>query len=229
MILYKLTDARDQTSNGCQWAENVTVETSGKGDLCGNGWTHWYTHPLLAVLLNPIHANVDLSTAHLWKGDDGGGEVRHNRGLKVGCTKGTTRRRIELTVITPEQNARFAVACALAVYDDAEFRRWAMDSLAGKDQEAKTAARWATNWSTGMDNSRARARAAEAAATAWLAWRASRRWRAAWTAAQAAGWAAQAAGSTDKDPINLVKIAEWATSTEPYQTLATGTNATHPE
>ena len=58
MKLYKLTDEKMQTYNGFQWVLGETHETNGEGNLCGPGWLHAYTDPLLAILLNPIHANI---------------------------------------------------------------------------------------------------------------------------------------------------------------------------
>jgi hypothetical protein len=54
-IVYKLTDQHLQTYQGYQWAVGERREFPGTGDLCGAGWCHAYTHPLLAVILNPIH------------------------------------------------------------------------------------------------------------------------------------------------------------------------------
>ena len=54
---YKLTNQEMQTHNGFQWELGEWQETSGEGGLCGPGWLHYYSDPLLAVLLNPIHAD----------------------------------------------------------------------------------------------------------------------------------------------------------------------------
>lgn len=62
MKLYKLTDAEGRTGHGynlTQWGENVTHgPLSGEGDLCGPGFFHAYTDPLVGLFLNPIHANI---------------------------------------------------------------------------------------------------------------------------------------------------------------------------
>jgi len=123
MKLYKLTDANDRTHNGCQWGPNVTVETSGEGELCGEGFTHWYTNPLLAVLLNLTHANFDLSTAHLWEGE--GEIVKDDSGLKVGCAKATTLRRIPVPEVTDEQRVKFGILCSLQVPQEMAYVEWA--------------------------------------------------------------------------------------------------------
>ena len=187
MKLYKLTDQDDRTKGGCQWGENITVETDGKGGLCSAGFTHWYTHPLLAVLLNPIHGSYDLDTAHLWEGE---GEVTKNdTGLKVGCVKATTTKRIELPAVTREQRVRFAIACVWQVCKEKRWRKWAQ------------------GWIEGTDRSGAASSASYASASASYA--AS----AAYYASSAASYAAKAASSASSSAsayVNLVAIVEWA-------------------
>jgi len=139
MNLYKLTDENDQTRGGCQWGPGVCVETSGDGMLCSPAWTHWYTHPLLAVLLNPIHGGYNLDTAHLWEGHDGGGRIKSDHGLKIGCTWGTTIRRIDLPTVSIEQRVRFGIGAAWQVCPDPAWRKWAIDWLTGKDRSADAA------------------------------------------------------------------------------------------
>ena len=133
--LYKLTDRKHQTKNATQWGENVTHEASGKGNLCGPGWLHAYTDPLLAVLLNPIHAS--LSDPVLWEAKGKVGKTDH--GLKVGCVKLTTLRIIPLPEITTEQRVRFAIFCALEVCQEPAFVKWAENWLSGKDRSKKAA------------------------------------------------------------------------------------------
>src|SRR5690554_5166757 len=53
--LYKLTDEHGKTHGNTQWGPNVTHFGTGKGELCGPGYIHAYEHPLIAVLLNPVH------------------------------------------------------------------------------------------------------------------------------------------------------------------------------
>ena len=197
MILYKLTDANDRTRGGTQWGPGVCIRTNGKGELCGRGWTHWYTHPLLAVLFNPTHADIDLREAHLWEGDSGEGETRSDHGLKVGCTTGQTVRRVELPVVTTEQAIRFSVGCALQVYRADDFVGWAARWLDGSDTSAGGAARW-------LDGSDTSAGGAAWSAEAW-----SEAWSARAVAAEAAEGAAWSAG------IDLIALATWAVSGAP--------------
>ena len=137
MRLYKLTDEKDQTYNRCQWGEDITIETSGKGDLCGPGFTHWYLHPLLAVFLNPIHGGFNLETAHLWEGE--GEIVKSDHDLKVGCKKATTRKRVTLPKVTVNQSIAFGVLCAAKVYKDRSFLKWTEKWLNGEDRTGEAA------------------------------------------------------------------------------------------
>lgn len=140
MKLYKLTNLKDETgispvAKRTQWGENFTHETSGKGALCGPGWLHAYTDPLLAVFLNVGGANF--SFYHLWeaKGDVG----ISDGGLKVGCKKLTTTKQMETPKVTLHARARFAILCALEVCDDQTFKTWAKDWLSGKDRTTQAA------------------------------------------------------------------------------------------
>ena len=135
--LYKLTEQDCTTHGGCKWGDGATHETDGSGDMCGPGWLHAYTHPLLAVLFNPIHANF--SNPLLWECE---GEIgKNDRGLKVGCTRLTTLRRIPLPEISTEQRVKFAILCALKVCAGDKFVQWANAWLDGSDRSEKSAAR----------------------------------------------------------------------------------------
>ena len=194
MKLYKLTDANAQTYNKTQWGEGITHEGTGEGDLCGPGWIHAYTDPLLAVLLNPIHG--DFVNPLLWEAE---GEVgKEDHGLKVGCKVLTTIKPIPLPVITTEQKVKFAIYCALEVYRDPIFATWANGWVENKDRSvaaarnAETAGSWAAR-AAARDAARAARAAAEAAVWAARSWAAA--------AAEAAAWA---------EVINLPQIASEA-------------------
>ena len=206
MIVYKLTDQKMQTYGGCQWEIGVSRETDGSGDLCGPGWLHYYHDPLLAVLLNPIHACIE--DPILWEAE-ADGPHKDDCGLKGGCTRLTLLRRIDLPQITTEQRIRFAILCAKAVCNEPAWNIWADRWLDGSDRsvEAAEAARAAAE---------AAAWAAETAAQA--ATRATRATRAAAeTAAQAAAQAAWAAEKATRStraaagtPLDLTAIAREA-------------------
>ena len=159
MKLYKLTDESRQTHNNTQWGAGVTHSGTGEGELCGPGWIHAYTHPLLAVLLNPVH--VGFKKPRLWEAE---GEVaRTDHGLKVGCLSLTTLCELPLPVITTTQRVRFAILCAKEVCKNKQWNAWADAWLSGKDRTKESARAWEA----------ARAWAAAAAAEAAAAWAAA--------------------------------------------------------
>lgn len=146
MRLYKLTDENDQTRNWTQWGPGVTHETNGKGDLCGPGWLHAYTDPRLAILLNPIHANI--RHPHLWEAE-GSGETKDDHGLKIGVTRLTTICRLPLPDVTLEHRIRFGIVCAWQVCREPAWRGWARAWLDGRDrtmEAADAAAAGAAGW-----------------------------------------------------------------------------------
>ncbi len=231
--LYKLTDqdgyTRRNFDNACLWGENVSHSGTGEGDLCGPGYVHAYTHPLLAVLLNPIHAN--LPAPRLWEAE--GAIAKSDRGLKVGCVTLTTIREMPLPIISTEQRVRFAILCAKAVCVDAAWLAWANGWLDGTDRTAKaaTGAAKAAAGAAGAAGAAASAGAARAAraaraaaeaageagaaeAAAEAAWTAEAAAEAEARAAEAAAWTAARAAdaAAEAKPIDLIAIAEEAVS-----------------
>jgi hypothetical protein len=183
-MFYKLTDQNSQTHNSCQWGEGVTHQTDGSGELCGPGWLHCYTHPLLAVLLNSLHANI--YNPVLWEVECSG-QRKNDKGLKVGFTVMTTVRQIPLPAITIEQGVKFAILCVKKIYKDKEWNTWADNWLSGKN---RTHAAYAA-----ADAAYAAADAAAADAAADAADAADAAYAAAAAAAYAADAAADAAAA----------------------------------
>lgn len=153
MKLYKLTDGDGKTWGGTQWGPGVSHSGTGEGELCGPGWIHAYEHPLIAVLMNPIHAGFE--NPRLWEAE---GDVGLRDGqLKCGCATLTTIREITIPEITTEMRVRFAIMCAreAAAADAAAARAWAAAAW------ASLASAWAS-----LASERAAAAAAWAAADA---------------------------------------------------------------
>uniref|UniRef100_A0A6M3L734 Uncharacterized protein n=1 Tax=viral metagenome TaxID=1070528 RepID=A0A6M3L734_9ZZZZ len=186
---YKLTDENDKTYNNTQWGENITHRAErGKAELCSSTVVHYYDHPLLAVLLDP--ANTNIPEPHLWEAK--GRRVVHD-GTKGGCKSLTTTKRIPLPEITTTQRVRFAILCALEVYHDARFKKWATRWLKDEDRSeaanrAAAAAAEAVVWAA------VAAKATRAtAATAKAAWAVKTAVAATDAAAKATCWAAETA------------------------------------
>jgi hypothetical protein len=174
------------------------------GPLCGPGWIHFYDDPLLAVFLNPVHA--DFSNPRLWECEVSG-EIRNDRGLKFGAQTLTTLWEITpVPEVTLEQRIRFAIFCALEVCKDPGFVRWADRWLDSSDRSSESA-RAAESAAVSLAAQHA-ARAAEAAAVSLAA-----------LAVRAAEWAARAAESAAlaarvEAPIDMKAIARKAIQDE---------------
>jgi hypothetical protein len=171
------------------------------------GWIHAYEHPLVAVLMNPIHA--DFKSPRLWEAE---GEIAIRDGLKCGCATLTTVREIPLPAVTTEMRVRFGILCAKEVCTCFSWNAWADRWLSGEDRsEAATgaaaeAAQAASAWA---------AAAAEAAAGAGKA--------AAWAAQAAeaaAAWAAQAAEAAEAQAAEAAEAAAWAAQTAAWSAEA---------
>jgi len=221
--LYKLTDRDGQTRGGTQWGQGVSHSGTGEGELCGPGWIHAYEHQLVAVLVNPIHANFQ--NPRLWEAE---GEIAIRDGqLKCGCKTLTTVREIPIPAVTTEMRVRFAILCAKDVCACSAWNAWADKWLSGEDRTQAAAERARASaaeararaseraYERASERAAERAEAAEAAAegarAAARAWARADAWAArsaAWSAAWAAARAAEAA--RDLDAIAAAMAAEAA-------------------
>ena len=189
MKAYKLTDSKNQTQNNTQWGENISHTATGKSaNLCSDGWIHFYTNELIAVLLNSNHANF--SNPHLLEWETEG--EHHHEPLKLGCKTLTTIKQIPLPEISVTQRIAFGILCGKEVCHDEQWNKWA------------------DNWLNNTDRSYASAAADAAAAVhaACAADAAARAADAAWSAACAADAAARAADAGKK--IDFIAIAQKA-------------------
>jgi hypothetical protein len=204
-ILYKLTNQDMQTFNGFQWVLGEPRQAPGGGGLCSDAWLHAYTDPILAILLNPIHA--DIKNPKLFRCE---GEVcKTDHGLKVGCIKLTLLEELKIPKITTEQRVRFAILCAQKAMGTKcpEWSEWAAKWLSGENRTRESAnAAWAVVARAMANESACSAAwpaakwAAQAAAAMWAAEAAA----AMWAAEAAVDWAAWTVESgTDLDLIAL--------------------------
>ena len=148
-MIYKLTDHKNRTKYNTAWGPGVTHTADGYStELCNEHFVHAYADPYLAVLMNPVHANI--KNPKLWECE---GVVKIEQPDKLGCTSLTTLREIPLPVITTAKCRKFALLCTMEVYPLRQI--YDIDGV------------W-LEWSKIRDKTRA-ARAAEAAARA-AAW-----------------------------------------------------------
>ena len=185
--LYKLTNAANQSKGGMQWGEGVTHHADARlpAKLCTEGVIHAYRSPELAAMMAPAH--VDDGVRTLWVAE---GEVCADDGTKVGVRALTTLCRAELPEPTTTQRVAFGILAALEVERSQAWRKWAEEWLSGKDR------------------SRASACAAAYAAACAAAYAAE---SAEWEAAESAAYAAREAACAAKEiPIDLSAIARKA-------------------
>jgi hypothetical protein len=130
MIAYKLVDQQMQSYGGFQWTIGETYTANGKGQLCGSGWLHFYEHPLLAVLHNPIHARIENPILLEVDIPDNANILREGY-LKLGATIATPCRRVELPSITTAQHIAYGLLVVLTVSQNADFKAWAESWLDG--------------------------------------------------------------------------------------------------
>ena len=110
MKVYKLTDERYRTQGPTQWGLGVSHKAAeGDGPLCSEYWLHAYEHPLLAVLHNPIHANI--VSPVLWEAR-AAGTIKREGQMKLGCKKLRTVKVIELPVVTTVQRVAYGIYAA---------------------------------------------------------------------------------------------------------------------
>jgi hypothetical protein len=133
MTAYKLTNQNMTTYNDTKWEVGVKKTTDGSGELCGPGWLHCYDDPVLAIMLNPIHAKID--NPRLWLVEVGG-DSKHDRGLKIGYTEMTLVEERPVPKVSTGQRIYFSILCAKEVYKDATWNVWADGWLSAVDRSA---------------------------------------------------------------------------------------------
>lgn len=197
-IGYKLVSQDYKTHSEMHWEIGKTNTARGKGSqMCSDQVLHYYEHPLLAVLFNPIHAGIEnprmlrIQCSQKIAGDE----------LKSACKEQTPIEEISLPVISITQRVAFAIKCALVVQQDKKFVSWANSWLYGEDRTRESAI----------------AAAHTAASTAYAAAA-----NAANTANAAANAAAYAAASTAYAAANTANAAAYAVA---YAAANTAANA----
>jgi hypothetical protein len=161
-IMYKLTTKFQTTYGGMKWEIGKTNRATGNSSkMCTDGLLHCYADPHLAVMFNPVHANI--SEALLFKVECS--TILDSDGMKYGCKEQTPKELLTLPVLSTEQRVAFGIKCALLVLREDWFVKWAEDWLSGVcrgESAALSAARRAA-WSAAYS---AACSAVDSAATA---------------------------------------------------------------
>jgi hypothetical protein len=203
MKFYKLLKQDMTSHNDTKWELNKTITVTKEGtEMCTDQVLHCYNHPLLALIFNPLHA--DISNPRLFEINVDA--IVNTDGLKYASKSQTLIKELTIPEISLEQKVEFAIRVAKLVYKDTKWNTWA-DNWLDKSDRTKESARAAASAYTAANayaaNAYAAANAAYAAAydvdyaNAYAA------------AADAANRAANRA-ATDKDKFNkqMIEIIE---------------------
>jgi hypothetical protein len=138
---YKLLSQEMTSLNNTKWEIGKTITISKQGDvMCTDQVLHCYNHPMLAVIFNPIHANI--SNAKLF--EISVDSIVNNDGLKFASKSQTLLREISLPEISLEQKIEFAIKVSKLVYKNKKWNLWADKWLDGSDRAASYAAYYAS-------------------------------------------------------------------------------------
>lgn len=202
MNYVKLTNRKMCTYGNTKWVIGEWKEVLGNGKSCDSGWLHCYgantehQASLLAVLLNPIHANV--KNPRLWL-IDVDGKRKEDNGLKFGFKRMRLLEELPLPKVNVEQQVKFAILCAKHVHHDPSWLNWADGWLSGQNRSQEAA-----------ETVRVNAWTARAAAAEEASWAAAAAANAASGASAATAAGITAAWVTDSKIIDLGAIAEKA-------------------
>ena len=175
MKAYKLLDQELKSNDGqFQWEIGKTYTIDKPGNrMCSPEVFHCYNHPVLAVLFNRIHA--DIQNPRLFEIEVP--EFVNDDKMKFASKSQKLIKELDLPVISVEQRAEFAIRIVKLVHKNKEWNAWADKWLSGEDrtEESAWAAAWAAAWADDADDAdddaaRAAYYAARAAASNSAAW-----------------------------------------------------------
>lgn len=139
-IKYKLVDEHGYTRKGQKgetyWLDGQDKIALGhREELYTPDAIHYYDHPLLAILFNPIHAGIANPRLIVIQID----KCLARDGLKGGCKKARYIKEIDLPLIGMEQRVEFAIRISLKYYKNYAYNKWAKNWLNGKNRTAAAA------------------------------------------------------------------------------------------
>lgn len=154
MKYYKLLTQEMTSHANTKWEIGTPITIAKQGiEMCSNQVLHCYNHPALAVIFNPVHADIFNPKLFEISVD----KIVATDGLKFASKSQTLIKEISLPKITLEEKIEFAIKVAKLFYKDESWNSWADAWLSREDCSKNSAS--------------AAARAAFAAAhIAWIAW-----------------------------------------------------------
>lgn len=130
---YKLLSQEMTSHNDTKWeiGTTITILKPGK-EMCTDQVLHCYNHPLLAVFLNPIHADIKNPLLFEISVD----EIVNSDGLKFASKSQTLINKIPLPEISTEQRIEIGIRIAKTVFKDKKWNLWADKWLSGEDRSS---------------------------------------------------------------------------------------------
>lgn len=115
------------------WSIGGTHVAIGAGtDIGSDAMIRVYEHPLIAVLMNPIHEDFDPTKMRLFIAE---GDIVVRQGqLQCGVRALKLVEEIPVPILTLEQRVKFALLSHKEVCDDPDWNTWADAWLSGKDR-----------------------------------------------------------------------------------------------
>ena len=158
---YKLLSQDMKSYDNTEWKLNEIKEKSDKSKIkmCSSDVFHCYAHPILAILFNPIHA--DIENPRLFKIKIDG--ICNEDATKQASHSQMLYRELPIPEITLNQKIAFGIYCALTTCKEEGFIAWAYNWMSGIDRSVDAA------YAAAHDADAANAAAAAANAAAYAA------------------------------------------------------------
>jgi len=141
--LYKLTDAQGRTrageDNELTWAVGVEHKTTGTGTrLCSSDVIHAYEHPLIAVLMNPVHAMLNPWQVCLFLAE---GKIVARDNFHCGVHSLKIVKELPVPKFSLEMQVQLAIWAAKHTCTDTSWNQWADAWLNQQDRSEVSAKR----------------------------------------------------------------------------------------
>ena len=134
---YKLLSQDMKSYDNTKWKLNEIKEKSDKSKIgmCSSDVFHCYAHPILAILFNPIHA--DIENPRLFKIKIDG--ICNEDATKQASHSQMLYRELPIPEITLNQKIAFGIYCALTTCKKEGFITWANNWISGVDRSNNAA------------------------------------------------------------------------------------------
>jgi hypothetical protein len=136
MKFYKLLKQDLTSHNDTKWELNKTITVTKKGiQMCTDQVLHCYTHPLLALIFNPLHARINNPRLFEIEID----AIVNTDGLKYASKSQTLIKELIVPEISLEQRIEFAIRVAKLVCKNTKWNNWADNWLDKSDRTRESA------------------------------------------------------------------------------------------